>query len=237
MTPIPRPAPMAPDRPVRPAIRRTGAEAMAFLRPNRTLPVDPSLPRGDGRPVLLLPVIGRGDAHAAPMRAALEQLGHRAFGWGLGTNLGPTPRLLAGMERRLLTRHAEHGPLDVVGFSLGGVFARLLAHRHPDKVRQVATVCSPFRETVDSAFLPLRPFLRAWRTPDLTGIAARAARPLPVPGTFVFSRNDGIVAWRSCVEPSRPEDCFEIPGPHVTITRDADVLTILARRLARRRPR
>jgi len=219
--------------PVRPALRRTTAEAIAFLRPRIVLPVDPALPRAEGRPILVLPVIGRGDTHAAPMRAALGRLGYRAFGWELGLNLGPTPPILAGLERRLLTLHAEHGPLDIVGFSLGGVFARFLAHCHPDKVRQVATVCSPFRETMDSAFLPLRPLLRAWRTPGLPEIAARTARPLPVPGTFVFSRNDGIVAWESCIEPSRPQDCFEIRGPHVTIIRDPEVLAILARRLAR----
>jgi hypothetical protein len=86
---------------------------------------------------------------------------------------------------------------------------------------------------VDSAFLPLRPFLRVWRTPDLLEIAASVAHPLPVPGTFIFSRNDGIVAWRSCIEPAQPEDCFEIPGLHVTIYRDPDVLAILAHRFAR----
>ncbi len=227
------PAPVAAYAPIRPTLRRTTAEAIAFLRPNSALVVPPTLPRVEGRPVLLLPVIGRGDVHAAPMRSALDQLGYRAFGWEFGTNVGPTPQVLDGIERRLLELYARHGPLDVAGFSLGGVFARLLAHLHPDKVRQVATVCSPFREAVDSAFLPLRPLLRAWRTPNLLEIAAKAAQPLPVPGTFVFSRNDGIVAWRSCIEPSQPKDCFEIPGLHVTITRDPDVLAILALRFAR----
>ena len=222
--------------PVRPAIRRTMAEAIAFLRPHPIPFVDPTLPRGDGQPVLVLPVMGRGDDQAVPTRAALDQLGYRSFGWGVGRNIGPTPQLLAGIERRLLALHAEHGRLDLAGFSLGGVFARLMAHRHPDKVRQVATICSPFRAPLDSAFLPLRPFLRAWRTPDLLEMAKLAARPLPVPGTFIFSRNDGIVAWRSCVEPSQPEDCFEIRGLHVTINRDPDVLAILARRFARHRP-
>jgi pimeloyl-ACP methyl ester carboxylesterase len=219
--------------PVRPAIGRTLAEAIAFVRPNPVLTVDPSLPRGDGRPVLVLPVIGRGDDHAAPARMALDQLGYRAFGWELGTNVGPTPRLLEGIEQRLLALHERHGPLDIVGFSMGGIFARLLAHLHPDKVRQVVTVCSPFRRAVDSAFVPLRPLLPVWGTPDLLAVADRVGQPLPVPGTFIFSRNDGIVAWESCVEPSQPEDCFEIPGLHVTMIQDPDVWAIVAPRLAR----
>jgi len=223
--------------PTRPSVVHTLAEAAAFLRPNVALAIDPALPRcGARRPVLVLPVLGRGDGHTGSMRAALNRLGYLAHGWGLGTNLGPTPGLLTGIERRLATLHAEHGRLDVIGFSLGGVFARLLGHRHPDKVRQVVTVCSPFRETVDSAFLPLRPFLGVWRNRDLLQIASQAARPLPMPATFIFSRRDGIVAWQSCVEPMRPEDCFEIQGPHVSITRDLDVLAIIARRLARDLP-
>ncbi len=219
--------------PVRPTLRRTAAEAIAFLTPKSALCVDQMLPRGEGRPVLVLPVIGRDDGHAAQMRSALEQLGYRSFGWGLGTNLGPTPRILSGLERRLVALHAGHGPLDVVGFSLCGLFARWLAHGHPEKVRQVATVCSPFRAVVDSAYLPLRPLLRVWRTPGLLEIAAMAAQPLPVPGTFVYSRNDGIVAWRSCIEPLQPDDCFEISGLHVTIHRNPEILAILARRFAR----
>ncbi len=221
--------------PARPALGRTLAEALAFLRPRSILRLG-TLPRLNGRPVLVLPVIGRGDPHSASMRAALDALGCRTFGWALGTNIGPTPAILAGIERRLLSLHAQHGALDVIGFSLGGVFARLLAHRHPDKMRQVITVCSPFRAIVRSAFIPLQPLLPFWRTPHLLQIAAQAARPLPIPGTFIYSRNDGIVAWRSCIEPDQPDDCFEIPGPHVTITQDTDVLTILAHRLARDPP-
>jgi pimeloyl-ACP methyl ester carboxylesterase len=170
------------------------------------------------------------------MRATLRQIGYRSFGWGLGINVGPTPRILAGMEQRLLGLHAEYGPLIVVGFSLGGVFARLLAHLHPDKVSQVMTVCSPFRRTLDSAFLPLRPLLPVWRTQGLPALEAKVAGKLPVPGTFIYTRNDGIVAWESCIEPTQPEDCFEISGMHMTITRDPEVVEIIARRLVRHHP-
>jgi pimeloyl-ACP methyl ester carboxylesterase len=219
--------------PLRPPVQRTLAEAFAFVRPPWNLRVPRTAPRLDGRAVLVLPVIGRADAHTAQIRTRLDALGCRTFGWGLGTNYGPTPDILGGIERRLLSLHTQHGAMTVIGFSLGGIFARRLSHRHPDAVREVITVCSPFRAVLDSAFMPLRPLIPLWRTPQLSEIAAQAARPISVPGTFINSRNDGIVAWRSCIEPTQPEDCFEIAGAHVTITRDADVLAIIARRLAR----
>ena len=219
--------------PSRPTVRRTLAEAIAFARSHSALRLDQKLPSLEGRRALILPVIGRGDGHTAQMRAALDALGCRTFAWELGTNFGPTPKILDGIERRLLSLYAQHGAIDVIGFSLGGVFARQLGHRHPDKVRQVITVCSPFRELLRSAAVPLRPLLPLWRTPGLAEIAAQAGQPLPVPGTFIFSREDGIVAWQSCIEPDQPDDCFEISGPHVTITRNAEVLAVLAQRLAR----
>lgn len=220
--------------PARPNLQRTLAEGIAFIRSRPPLRTNRALPSLEGRQVLVLPVIGRGDVHTASMRAALDALGCRTFGWALGTNFGPTPAILSGFERRFLSLHARHGALDIIGFSLGGVFARQLGHRHPDKVHQIITVCSPFRDLLRSAVVPLRPLLPLWRTPGLAEIADRAAQSLPVPGTFIFSRNDGIVAWQSCIEPDQPDDCFEICGPHVTITRDADVLAILASRLARK---
>lgn len=187
----PRPDGLGPYVPSRPAVGRTVAEALAFIRPQSTLRIDHSLPHLESRPVLVLPVIGRGDEHTASMRAALDALGCRTFGWALGTNVGPTPKILHGIEHRLLSLHAQHGALDVIGFSLGGVFARLLRHRHPDKIRQVVTVCSPFREVVRSAFVPLCPLLPIWRTPQLLEIAAQVARPLPVPGESAFQLTDG----------------------------------------------
>lgn len=222
--------------PSRPTVRRTVAEAIAFARSRSALRLDQPLPSLDGRHALVLPVIGRGDAHTAHMRAALDALRCRTFSWELGTNFGPTPRILDGIERRLLALYAQHGAMDVIGFSLGGVFARHLGHRHPDKVRQVITVCSPFRELLRSAVVPLRPLLPLWRTPGLAELAAQAGQPLPVPGSFIFSRDDGIVAWQSCIEPNQPGDCFEISGPHATVTRNAEVLAVLAHRLARDLP-
>jgi pimeloyl-ACP methyl ester carboxylesterase len=215
-------------RPVRPAIRRTAAEFSAYLfAPAAELRCEAA---GDGGCVLVLPAIGRGDAYTARFRAALDAAGFRSAGWGLGVNLGPTARLLAGAAARTLELAAEHGPVDVVGFSMGGLFARWLALEHPASVRRIVTVCSPFREPLASAFLPVRPLAPLWAGAERLAVRV-AARP-PAPVTSIYTRRDGIVAWRSCIDPDAPEDCFEIDGAHVTIAQDPAVLSIVSRRLS-----
>ena len=187
-------------------------------------------------PVLVLPAVFRGDPQTEPMRGELAQAGYAAFGWGLGTNLGPTTALVKGAARRLLALYEAHGPVNLVGLSLGGLFSRWLAQQHPHAVRQVITVCSPFRGGMDSFFLPLRGVLRRWPGQDLSALATEIAGPLPVPGTFLYTKSDGIVAWQSCIDPAHPEDCLEIPGTHVMIALEPAVRTIILARLGRTLP-
>jgi pimeloyl-ACP methyl ester carboxylesterase len=114
------------------------------------------------------------------------------------------------------------------------LFCRWLAFRHPDRVRQVITVCTPFRAALDSFWLPLRPLLKIWPMPGLAAMAAALEQPLPVPGTYLYSRRDGIVAGESCMDVRYPQDCFVIDGTHVTIAVDPSVRAIVLERLRRR---
>ena len=122
----------------------------------------------------------------------------------------------------------------MIGLSMGGLFSRWLAFRHPNRVGQVITVYSPFRSAIDNFLLPLRPLLKVWPPPNLVAMAAELEQPLPVPGTFLFSRKDGIVAPDSCRDSRYPDDCFPIKGGHVTIGRDPSGMTIVLQRLDRK---
>jgi pimeloyl-ACP methyl ester carboxylesterase len=147
-------------------------------------------------------------------------------------NIGPVKRLLDGAAERLAELASRHGPVSLVGSSMGGLFARWLALRMPDHVRQVITVCSPIHEPQRNFWLPLHPGL--WPGVDLRKLTDEIAQPLPVGGTFLFSRDDGLVNWEACWDASvPPEDNVEISGPHVLIVRNPQVMTILAERLAR----
>ncbi len=99
-------------------------------------------PRGDGHAVLVLPGLGGGDASTAPLRWFIGRLGYRSYGWGLGTNRGFGRHVTDGLDG-LLTANQEHGPVSLVGWSLGGVHAIELARRRPAAVRSVITLGSP----------------------------------------------------------------------------------------------
>ena len=101
-----------------------------------------------------------------------------------GVNLGPTAHLLRGALNRLAELSQLHGPVSVVGFSMGGLFARWLAQREPAQVRRVITVCSPFSDPARSLFVSLDRVLHLWPGVDLRSLAEEVGRPLTVPGSF-----------------------------------------------------
>ena len=221
----------------RPPLRRTAAEAIALISPTPGLTVDTvaaRAPSGDGHAVLVLPGMLRGDPHTASVRQVLTAIGYSAHGWGLGINVGPMRRLFDGAADRLIGLSGQHGPVSLVGYSMGGLFARWLSLRMPDRVRQVITVCSPIHEPARNFWLPLQPVLGLWPGADLTKLANEIAQPLTVPGSFLFSRDDGLVNFAACRDTSAPaEDNIEFSGPHVLMARNPEVMVIVTQRLAR----
>ena len=221
-------------------MRLTAAEAMAMIMPSPALPMAElvaAAPRGDGHAVLVLPGLMRGDPFTAVAREYLTDIGYSAHGWELGVNFGPTEHLVAGATERLIAVSERHGPVSIVGFSMGGLFARLLAARMPDRVRRIVTVCSPIHEPARSFWLPMEPVFHLCGGPsglnDLGRMAEEIRHPMPVPCTALFSREDGLVNWSACVDSSETADSIEITGPHVLIAQNAEVLTILGGTLAR----
>jgi pimeloyl-ACP methyl ester carboxylesterase len=221
----------------RPPLRRTVVEAVALVGPAAKPAIESLLagvPRGDGHAVLVLPALLRGDGYTAHLRQFLTTIGYAPHGWNLGVNIGPTRRLLDGAADRVAKLSDQHGRLSLVGFSMGGLFARWLSLRMPERIRQVVTVCSPIHQPARNFWLPLEPFLGLWPGVDLPALTEEIAQPLPVPGTFLFSRDDGLVNYAVCRDGrAAPEDNIEIDGPHVLIARNPQVLTIVAHRLAR----
>jgi len=218
-----------------PSWRALVGEGLAVLREARRRPrwVETGpVPPGDGHPVIVLPAFLCSDAMSRGLRSWLAALGYEAHGWGAGFNLGPTARAVAAADRVLRRATAAGARATLVGISLGGVLARALANAQPDRVRRVITVCSPFRLPTAT---PLEPLYRAL-APLHAGqgsMLEQLTRPPPVPTVAIYSPNDGVVAWRSCVdEPGAGRDNVAIDAPHTTMLASAAALRAIAERLA-----
>jgi len=190
-------------------------------------------PRGDGHPVLVLPGFLASDRSTQPLRAFLRSRGYTPHGWERGTNLGPLPDVLPALETRLrdLARRRDR-KVSIVGWSLGGVFARALAREVPHLVRQVITLASPLRAFHANSLGRLFPSGPRARN-AMPEILARAQEPLPVPTTAIVSRSDGIVAWQSCTqEPGPLRETIEVRSSHCGMGHHPAALLIVADRLA-----
>jgi triacylglycerol lipase len=198
------------------------------------------LPRGDGRLVLVLPGLFNTDRSNLALRGLLSRLGYRAFGWELGRNLGV--RTVGAEAERLFARVAEiHDAtgekVTLIGISLGGIMARLAAHRHPEMVREVITISSPFAGPPTTTNV-WRQF--EWVTgekvtdPAVTARLDEAARPLPVPATAIWSRSDGLVNGLTCREDDGPQSrAVEVSSSHLFVQMKPEVLRAVAEALAR----
>ncbi len=214
---------MAPPR-SRPAWSDTLKDFAALGPRERITPaIVAACPPGDGGAVLVLPGIMRSDRQTALLRRSLTALGYHAVGWELGPNAGPSVQLMEGVTRRLTQLASDHGPVRLIGFSMGGLFARWLAHRRSSMVRSVVSVMSPFRDPIDSAWFPVRPFLPLWRDVDIGALSYMVRQPPPVPWASLYSRRDGIVLWENCVDDDIPERCVEVQCRHRLAPVEAEV--------------
>ncbi len=216
---------------------RAGLEFLTWRASRRLLN---ALPTGDGHPVLVLPGFTAADGSTLELRALLRRLGYRTYGWKLGTNMGPTPAVVEGLEKRLRYISEREGqPVSVVGWSLGGIYARDLARRSPAQVRQVITLGSPFRmlpgdpsaaQRVWNSVEPFHDRMAMARMAELNDV------PLPVPSTSVYTRSDGIVHWRTCLEnKGERSQNVEVFGSHCGLGFNPSVALVVADRLAQDR--
>jgi alpha/beta hydrolase fold len=191
--------------------------------------------RGDGHPVLVLPGLLADDRSTDALRSFLNSRGHRAHGWKLGRNFG----LRANLEHDMLARIEElferYGQrrISLVGWSLGGLYARWIAKTVPDKVRCVISLGSPFAGSPKST--------NAWRRYEIASgsrvedqdLLEMLVEPPPVPTTSIFSRSDGICAWRVCLNKHGPQvENIEVYSSHCGLAHHPAVVYAIADRLA-----
>lgn len=222
-----------------PALGLLLAEARSLFEFNASVLLSPLLmraPRGDGHPVLALPGFLASDLSMAPMRRYLGELGYETHAWRMGRNLGGLARSREALRARLTEIHAASGrKVSLVGWSLGGVYARDLALQAPDMVRSVITLGSPFANDVRATnATTLYEALSGERVEDFVEARKAIAGDLPVPATSIYSRTDGIVNWRTCLlHPSDRAENIEVHfASHIGLGVNPAALWAAANRLA-----
>ncbi|MEZ5209973.1 alpha/beta hydrolase [Gordonia sp. PP30] len=190
----------------------------------------------DLQPILVLPGLGTADVNTVPLRQTLRRLGYPTYGWRLGVNIGPSAKITAGMRDRLAEVYERHqAPVSVIGWSLGGIYARQLARETPEMIRQVITLGSPIKleRHSQSNARHLYNLLRRFHVTDLQLPLEADAPPLPMPSTAFYSRTDGIVAWQACRDnPGPMAENIEVLCSHFGFGHNLPTVWAIADRLA-----
>lgn len=231
----------APSSIQRPSLALLGAEpfraAMELVR-HKLAKSDVAQP-GDGHPVVIFPGLGADGKSVATLRAHCQSLGYQAFDWGQGFNTGPQGDLDAWLHKlksqvaALLSGHPQ--PATLMGWSLGGLYAREIGKLMAPRVRQVITIGTPFNAQADHTHA-------GWLFRLLSGgsaamdpaLSRRLRTPPPLRTTSIYSRSDGVVAWQTCrhdKQSSLVHD-IEVGGSHIGMGWNREVLAAVANRLA-----
>lgn len=190
---------------------------------------------GQSRTVLLVPGFGASPLSMKLIEQALRRRGHRPFDWGQGRNNGKVQQLLPRLIERCQELAGERGgKVVVLGWSLGGYLAREAARDRPDLVQKVITLGSPV--IGGPSYTTVARWYEA-RGYDLAQIrqlvAERFETPLDVPTVAVYSKRDGIVSWRACIDNWSPDvRHFEVEATHFSMGSSPDVLGIILEELA-----
>jgi pimeloyl-ACP methyl ester carboxylesterase len=215
------------------------AEMRGIFELNASLLLSPLLmraPKGDGHPVLTLPGFLASDLSMAPMRRYLKELGYDAHAWNMGRNIGGISRMRTALRERIAGIHESSGrKVSLVGWSLGGVYARDLALQAPQLVRYVVTLGSPFANDVRATNATrLYEALSGEAVDHDPELREAISGDLPVPTTSIYSRADGVVNWRTCLlRPSTTAENIEVYlASHVGLGVNPAALWAVADRLA-----
>jgi triacylglycerol lipase len=207
------------------------------------------VPRGDGRPVILMPGMGGGDQTLLVLAAWLRRIGFRPHLCGFVANVRCSDRAVDRVERQLDAIHRRWDRrAALIGHSRGGHYARALAHRHPDLVSHAISIGAGLRQMLATSY-PTQAAARGIRRVLLqTGHAGSPhclteacdcafgrdfAGPFPVDRvrlTSIYSKEDGVVRWQSALVPDA--DCIEVTGSHVGLIFNRKTYRAIASTLA-----
>lgn len=198
-------------------------------------------PKGDGHPVMVLPGMGTSDWATVALRAYLRTRSYRTYGWKMGMNRGPHGDMEARLRERIMRIYDKNGgqKISLVGWSLGGIVAREIAHEEPELIRQVITLGSPFGVGPNGEGTTAGPVFNLLNqeksvSTTVTERRGRLRQAPPVPTSAVYSETDGIAGWQASIQIGGHDEIenIRVPGTHIGLGFNAAVYYVLAERLA-----
>ena len=192
------------------------------------------LPMGDGHPVMVFPGLGASDMSTVPLRNFLRDRGYTPYAWKQGFNFGPRHGVMDAC-RELVKRTAQHHQqkVSLIGWSLGGIYAREIAKEQPEQARCVITLGTPFAGHPRAT--------NAWRFYEMVSgqsvtdheLAGTLSLPPLCPTTSIYSKTDGVVAWQCSINKASPRtENIEVHASHVGMGMNPLALYAIADRLA-----
>jgi len=201
-----------------------------------SLPELKSKHTGNNDIILVLPGFLTGDFCTSPMRTFLNSIGFNAKGWNLGINMGPTNEVMAGVTDRIKYLNDKYGKqISIVGWSLGGIYAREISKRIPDSIKQVITLGTPFNGLNASNIIE---YFEENGINGLDTLTPNAVNQLhvspPMPYMSIYSKSDELIHWKSCVvnDHSSMSESFEIDSSHFGLCHNPSTIDIVANRLS-----
>jgi len=192
------------------------------------------LPVGDGHPVIVYPGLGAADFSTVALRNFLRERGYTPYAWKQGFNFGPRHGVLQACREQLRHVAQRHGETaSLLGWSLGGVYARELAKEQPENTRGVVTLGTPFSGHPRAT--------NAWRLYEWVSgqsvhsheLLSQLREPPTCPTTSIYSRSDGVVAWQCSLNPEAPHtENIEVHASHIGMGMNPLALFVIADRLA-----
>ncbi|NOX94020.1 MAG: alpha/beta hydrolase [Alphaproteobacteria bacterium] len=203
-------------------------------------PLFKHLPKGDGHPVLVLPGLAASDLSTGPLRKFLKKRGYEPYAWEQGRNLGLREQTFEKMLARVDEIFETHNrKLSIIGWSLGGIFARELAKLRPEKVRLVISLGSPHSGNIKASHATRFYEYVAGHSVEDHPLDTTLSIAPPVPTTSIYTKTDGIVAWQNCHQ-QKPSNSTQaatieniiVEGSHTGLGVNPSVLFVIADRLA-----
>ena len=191
-------------------------------------------PKGDGHPVLVIPPFGAADHFTAGLRIFLRTRGYEVHGWGHSDMIGLQALLGAAVERVREVRELAAGKqVSLVGHNVGGTYACEVARYTPHDVRCVVTLGCPSSNPKANHMWPMLEAAAGAQATMSEEFVQNMATAPPVPTTSIYSPGDGVVSWRSCIDPSPGQvENVEVPASHCGLPFNPWALFVVADRLA-----